>query len=763
MAVTHDNIAVEITSVKTYAYLSGAWVDISADVLQSPGHTYGGGIRGVKATDLVASTGAWRFTLNNATGKYYPDGANALAGWGDNAPVKLIVEYGGTSYTQFYGLARLELPPGVDMHPNQARCNVTVNDWLNLASTQPIELPSIRRDKRINQAAIEIIDLAPIEPLAVDFDTGSTIFPAVFDAVRGQTTAYSELATLVNSEWGRMFIRRRNGGETLVIENASRRDASATVVKVPIPDTGYWLREDGDYWLREDGDKWLRSEADTLGKITEAYKLPTIGYGRNISNRGVVHAYPRRVDTDNVVLASTGQAIAIAAGETLNLKLRYIDPDGGGTRVNAIQDEMLTPQAAGVQDTTLKTLVHATTAQVSVPPFTTPDATGNHVWRLFDNNMHVATPTYSDGFGKQWISSQILGPFLIFGGFTPFQMVAPNSSDFNFGSGAFTVGWYEARINVVARQSTMSRNWNSLYPPWLFGTLDLTDLEMRVFMSSDGATWDIANDRTMGPVKASRWTHYEISRDENGQFYIFADGQLTDTWYSDKAIPDSTADLYVGLTEVNKFAYFGFDEFYIHKGRCLHTKNFTPPLAEKSIYLDEDYWANTSQNRTGTDFTADITVDALYGTEAVSLVIENTGASDGFVFVQTRGKGVYRYAQDERVIEDAASIAARGYRGPLMINQTYQVNADSGTTIMTDVIDAEADPVTEINQIEICGNRSSAYMTAGLWVEPGDLVQIEHTPSGLDDYYWIQSVDKRIEEGKKIYFTWTLRRAIEKA
>jgi hypothetical protein len=82
---------------------------------------------------------------------------------------------------------------------------------------------------------------------------------------------------------------------------------------------------------------------------------------------------------------------------------------------------------------------------------------------------------------------------------------------------------------------------------------------------------------------------------------------------------------------------------------------------------------------------------------------------------------------------------------------------------MADVVAAEADPVTDIDRIEICGNRSAAYMSAGLWVEPGDLVQIEHANSGLDDYYWIQAVDKRIDEGNILYFTWTLRRAIEKA
>ena len=761
MTIDHDNIAVEITSAKTYAYLDSAWVDISADVLQSSGHVWGGGMRGVKATDLTASSTPWRFTLDNSTGKYYPDGPNALTGWGDNVPVKLVVTYDQLEYQQYYGHAQIDNPQGADMHPNQARCVVTVQDWFHFANNQPIELPSIRRNKRIDEAATEIVGLSPIAPLATDFDEGATTFPAVFDAVRGQTTAYSELATLVASEWGHMFIKRRNTGETLTIENASRRSASATVVEMPTPNAGYWAREDGGHWLREDGGRWRRSEADTLGKITSAYKIPTIGYGRNLSNRGVVNAYPRRVDTDDVVLASTGQAIEIKAGQTINLKLRYIDPDGGGTRVNAIQDEMITPQAAGVVDTTLKTLLHFTDSDL-VAPYNFIDSTGNHTWQYFETDVWREDPIYKDGYGNQWISNYVLGPWALFAGFSPYYMQTNSSPDFNFGSGAFTVGWYEARINVVAAQSTMSRDWNSSRPPWLFGKLNPTTKQMQIFMSSDGVNWDIANGRSMGIVKASRWVHYEISRDENGQFYSFADGKLQDTWYSDKAIPDSSAFLFLGLTESSQYVFAGFDEFYIYKGKCLHTKDFEPPQSEKSIFLNEDYWANTNQDRTGTDITSDITLSASYGTEAVSLEIKNTGASDGFIFVQTRGKGVYRYAQDERIIEDAASIAARGYRGPLQINQTYQANADAGATLMQSVIDAESQPVTEINQIEICGNRSGAYMIAGLWVEPGDLVQIEHAPSGADNYYWIQAVDKRLEQGGKFYFTWTLRRAFEK-
>lgn len=749
MTITNDNVSVYLASAKIYAYLSGTWTDISADYMQETGMSWSNGIRGNKATDLVASSTTLTFVLDNSTGKYYPGGPSALAGWDDGTLIRLVLNYDTMPYMQFYGRAKLDF--NVGLHVNQSRVTVTVLDWLDLASTQPITGPSIQRNKTADQAAQTIVALSPIQPLSTNYATGVTTFPTVFDAVSGSTTAYSELAKIALSECAPLYIKRdRYYGETLVLENSNTRGASVAVKTVPTRAStwGKWKRIDGGDWLRIDGGDWLRVPVnDTLGKISSAYRAIDIRRGTQITNYAKVIAYPRRVDTDPVVLASTGVALPIGAGETKTIKLRYIDPNGGGTRVNALTDYMETPIAASTQDTTLKSLLHFT-ADVT-------DSTGYRTWT--QNDVTISTDVYADGYGVQRVGENVLGPWAIFGGYANYYITAPASTDFDFGSGAFTIGWYESRINVSAAAATLARDATSSYPPFLLGYLNAATKNMEIYMSSNGSSWNIANGVSMGQVKASRWTHYEISRDANGWFYAFVDGKLVSTWHSALAFPANANPLSVGRTQNVNYAYMGIDELYIYKGKCLHTKDFTPPQIEKTIYLTEDYWANTAQNRTGTNLTSNIAVTPSYGTEAVTLTVVNSGAA-GYVYCQVRGLGVYRYDTDEKIAQDAISIAARGYRNPLTLNQPYQQSADAGLTKMQTVITNEAPVQTELISVSFSANRSHAYMVAALVCDVGDLVQISHADSGLDYYYYIQYVEKRVSAANMLDVTWYVRR-----
>jgi len=156
MAVTDDNIRVTLDGVKVLAYLGSAWVDLTDDVLQSAGLSYGGGIRGIKPVDFVASSGPARFVLKNETGKYYPDGTSALTGWQNGVPILIQLVYRGYAYTQYYGRAEIDFQLGQTLHPSESRVTVTVNDWFKMAGDQPIVTPSTQRDKRADQAATTI-------------------------------------------------------------------------------------------------------------------------------------------------------------------------------------------------------------------------------------------------------------------------------------------------------------------------------------------------------------------------------------------------------------------------------------------------------------------------------------------------------------------------------------------------------------------------------------------------------------------------------
>jgi hypothetical protein len=47
-------------------------------------------------------------------------------------------------------------------------------------------------------------------------------------------------------------------------------------------------------------------------------------------------------------------------------------------------------------------------------------------------------------------------------------------------------------------------------------------------------------------------------------------------------------------------------------------------------------------------------------------------------------------------------------------------------------------------------------MAAGLYCDVGDLVQISHAPSGIDGYFYIQAVEKKLYGNNRLDYKWTL-------
>jgi hypothetical protein len=186
---------------KLYAWVSGAWVNLSADVMMTNNISGKWGINGYKANDLVADTGTLRFTLNNKTGKYYPDGPAPLAGWGRFVPVALHLIYGGViHYYRFY-VDKIDLVPGKVVE--QARVSVTCLDWMDFSNRRKITAPNILINVTADVAVNTILNAMPaaLQPRSREIMTGENTFLSVFDNIGMKTTAYTELAKLANSEW----------------------------------------------------------------------------------------------------------------------------------------------------------------------------------------------------------------------------------------------------------------------------------------------------------------------------------------------------------------------------------------------------------------------------------------------------------------------------------------------------------------------------------------------------------------------------------
>jgi hypothetical protein len=150
----------------------------------------------------------------------------------------------------------------------------------------------------------------------------------------------------------------------------------------------------------------------------------------------------------------------------------------------------------------------------------------------------------------------------------------PNSSDWEFGAGDFTVDWWEYR-NAAAGCS-IARDFTTTYCPFLlhFGA------NGEIYMSSTGNSWDIANGVSgtpgFGPPPLGTWRHLAVTR-QGSTFRAFINGVIKSTWTSSLAIYPNSNPLAIGGAQTAQYPNLYMDELRISKGIARWTANFTPP------------------------------------------------------------------------------------------------------------------------------------------------------------------------------------------
>ena len=702
----------QLSGITFLAYLSGAWVDITDRYMGDIDANWGGGN---SPLDVVADIGEISFTLHNASGEFYPDGTAPLTGWGFGVPIKFVCTYDGDDYVRFRGYVE-DIQLNVGDTANQNTVKVKALDWMIFADRYPLLAPDIELSKRADEGIQTILDGMPTPPQNVSLDAGRYTFPVIFDGVSMRTTAYSEFAKLSLSEYGYLSVQKDSAdGETLRFEKYPGQTA--------LP---------------------------TYGTIDADIDDVDLKYGNEIINRATAVAYPKRIDTENQVLYKLDKSMPIKAGETISFRAKYTDPNGGGTRVNAIVSTMQTPEVPGATDPYLMTLLNFSTGL--------EDETGRHTWTAGDSTNILWNDVYVDGYGTAY-SQNILGRYLVLGGYPNYNLTAPTSSDFEFGSGAFTVGWYENIINPAVGNIAMARD-NTSTPSFLLG-IPTADNEMHVWFAYDGfdAHSRRSPEHTLGQINVGRWTYYEVSRDEDGWFYCFADGKLTDKWYSPLAIKSSTGSWTIGNTLGDNWAWMAFDSFFIKKGQCLHKKDFERPLKNIKTTLDGDYLMNTLEDGTGTDLSSSLTITASYGSEAVTYELTNGASRDAFItHLQARGRGVYPYSSIENSVEDTTSYETYNYK-EITLDQKYQQNLNAGNVVIADIVTNRKDPKTNLESISFFANKSAENMYRFLNYDVGTLVHPTKADAGIDNFYRISSVKFSLKANGVIYVTYGLRPA----
>lgn len=145
-------------------------------------------------------------------------------------------------------------------------------------------------------------------------------------------------------------------------------------------------------------------------------------------------------------------------------------------------------------------------------------------------------------------------------------IVVPNTNNvLDFGSGDFTIEYWEYRKNSEISPVMVREITSQGVCGFLIGYNSNNTLYF--YASSNGSSWDIANQVSMGTAILNRWTHYAITR--NGNIWrIYCNGNLVSTFTSSSTILATTSALNIGKYGLNSSVYFNgyLDDIRITKG-----------------------------------------------------------------------------------------------------------------------------------------------------------------------------------------------------
>ncbi len=145
------------------------------------------------------------------------------------------------------------------------------------------------------------------------------------------------------------------------------------------------------------------------------------------------------------------------------------------------------------------------------------------------------------------------------------------SDDFNFGSGDFTIDWWQYLTDITCTAVSLESS------NYLFALNYRTGDPNLVFYASSAGNgvWDVASSIKMGTTHKDIWAHYAVCRQGN-TIYLFENGILQNK-------VNVTGKSFVPATKVHIGRYRDtyckgyIDEFRISKGIARWTDNFTPP------------------------------------------------------------------------------------------------------------------------------------------------------------------------------------------
>lgn len=156
-----------------------------------------------------------------------------------------------------------------------------------------------------------------------------------------------------------------------------------------------------------------------------------------------------------------------------------------------------------------------------------------------------------------------------------------------------------------------------------------------------------------------------------------------------------------------------------------------------------DFVANSAEDGSGTNLTANVTVTAEFFASTVKLTLTNNHATLGayFTTLQVRGKGIYDLAP-------VTSEVPTGTKNrPLTVDLPYQDDPNTGKALAEFILNERAIIHDPVDSITVSPHRSAALMAFAVECEPSHIISVSETQTGLvEAQAMIRSIRLELQE-----------------
>lgn len=361
--------------LRIYMEFSGegnGWTDVTVDVYRPAEVDGSRGIHGQAPRDRVATTGVLSFALINShansggvAGYYTPDGANQRAGFQKGIGVQARVLIGATEVELWTGtLHRVRAAVGAAL---ERLTYCTCLDYQDKLARHRLRTLATAEAIDEHDVFSAIIAEMPVQPRAIEVQTGFDTYPYAFDLSRDESSApMTELQRLTQSSLALVYPR---GDGTLVYETRQNR---------ALP---------GDPVVQLTAQDLLNGEVPDV----EDDAIDIISHVQTI-------IAPRRVETGNVVLYRALSVPSFEVGGPFQVRGLYTDPAQRAIRAGGID---MVP-AVATTDYTFNTQADGLGTDVTANVDVTTTFTSNAVVFGITNNYTAivyATKLQARGIG----------------------------------------------------------------------------------------------------------------------------------------------------------------------------------------------------------------------------------------------------------------------------------------------------------------------------------------------------------------------------